>query len=79
MCDEHIDELVAAAPELVVINFRRKIVGSLRNKQLKAAYNKLARDCDRITDDGYDIIRQWALDRYFSFPLSRDRSISSYW
>jgi hypothetical protein len=56
-------KVLAAVPELVVINCRGKIVGGLRNKQLEAACNKLAPDCDRVTKGVYDVIRLWALDR----------------
>jgi hypothetical protein len=51
---EYIDMIMAAVPELVVVNSYGKVVGGMRNEQLR----------DRngyITRDGYDILRQWAL------------------
>jgi hypothetical protein len=71
--DEDIEELMASLPELVFIDIFGTIVGGLRDKQLAAVCSELDPDCDSITDDLYDIIRQWALDRYFTFPLSRCR------
>jgi hypothetical protein len=63
VCDKYIAEILAAVPELVVINRQGKIVGGLRNKQLKAVCSNLEPDCDRITENLYTIIRQWALGR----------------
>jgi ribosomal protein S24E len=59
---KYIAELVAAAPELVVINCQGKIVGGLRNKVLEALYNQ-KEPTYQIYERAYDIIRQWALDR----------------
>jgi hypothetical protein len=63
VCGKDIAELMAALPELVVINRERKIVGELRDKHLEAVCSKLAPISDRVTTGVYDIIRQWALDR----------------
>jgi hypothetical protein len=61
--NKYISKLVAALPELAIINCQGKIFGELRNKQLEAVCSKLAPDCERITKKVYAIIRQWALDR----------------
>jgi hypothetical protein len=62
VCDEYIEEVVAAAPELVVINRTSKIVGGMRNVQLEAVCSE-QQLTDVISSDVYDIIRQWALNR----------------
>jgi hypothetical protein len=62
VCDEYIEELVAAAPELVVINPLSKIVGGLRQSQLEAVCSKVELR-GVIFSDEYDNIRQWALNR----------------
>jgi hypothetical protein len=62
--DECIDMIVAAVPELVVVKLFGEIVGGLRGgiigelkiEQLKNPYGFLS-------SDGYDILRQWALDK----------------
>jgi hypothetical protein len=55
--DEQIDELVAAAPELVVINCWGDVVGPLSNERLETGY-----DYELSKSDKYSFIRQWALD-----------------
>jgi hypothetical protein len=54
--------MVAAVPELVVINSSAKIVGRLRNKELEAVCSKVAPVCESISKSVYNIIRQWALN-----------------
>jgi hypothetical protein len=63
VCGDYVADLVAAVPELIVLNCQRKIVGGLSNKQLEAVCSELEPDSGYITYDVYDIIRQWALDR----------------
>jgi hypothetical protein len=63
VCDKYIGELVAAVPELVVIKSPREMMGGMGNKQLEAVYNMLAHTNDYITEEVYDIIRKWALNR----------------
>jgi hypothetical protein len=57
--NEYIEELVAAVPEVVVMNSCGYVVGGMTSKRLETAYklNPL---------EGYIIIRQWALDRKFT-------------
>jgi hypothetical protein len=62
VCDEYIEELVAAAPELVVINPLGKVVGGLRKLQLEAVCSELELNYVTVSHV-YDIIRQWALNR----------------
>jgi Mor family transcriptional regulator len=59
----YVAKILAAVPELVVINAGDKVVGGLRNKQLEAVWNMLAPDYNCVTKDVYNIIRQWAMDR----------------
>jgi hypothetical protein len=53
--DENIEKLMAAAPEVAVINRWGKIVGEVSDK-LRRMF------CGQGTECSYAIIRQWALD-----------------
>jgi hypothetical protein len=57
--NEYIEELVAAVPEVVVINSCADVVGRMSSKKLETAYNWSPLE-------GYVKIRQWALDRKFT-------------
>jgi hypothetical protein len=61
--DSYITEILAAVPQLVLINCEGDTVGGLRDKQLEAGCSAVAPDCDRDYGDLYDIIKQWKLDR----------------
>jgi hypothetical protein len=71
VCDEYVAELMAAVPELVVINCSGEVVGGMGSKQLEAAYKcSKSEKYDIITNHygytpsvRYNIIRQWALDK----------------
>jgi hypothetical protein len=54
VCDEHIEELVAAVPELVVINRLGDIVGAMSNKLQETIFGF-------STEYAYVFIREWAL------------------
>jgi hypothetical protein len=59
VCDKYIEELVAAVPELVVMNCEDKIVGGQSNKQLE---QNLGPDWDCNIEEVYEVIRQWAVE-----------------
>jgi hypothetical protein len=62
--DECIDMIVAAVPELVVVNDIGEIVGGMRGGMIgELRIEQLKNPDGFLTSDGYDILRQWALDR----------------
>jgi hypothetical protein len=61
-CDSYITEILAAAPELAVINYNGKIVGGPKEKRPTAAYSEVCPDFHLIYMNVYNLYRQWALD-----------------
>jgi hypothetical protein len=57
--DEHIQQLTAAVPELVVLINETDTVGGRGNKELE---QKLGPDFDCDPDKAYDVIMKWAWD-----------------